>query len=98
VLEPAGAADVPLVTDVHEDLPSARVLEEAIGRVEQAWMIVREPGTHRLWLAFGAALPHAELVQPAAARLSDGAWRARLASDGDPPPDALERPYLSSSK
>ena len=98
VLEPAGAADVPLVTDVHEDLPSARVLEEAIGRVEQAWMIVREPGTHRLWLAFGAALPHAELVQPAGSRLSDGAWRARLASDGDPPPDALERPYLFSSK
>jgi len=98
VLDPAGAADVPLVTDVHEDLPSARVLEEAIGRVEQAWMIVREPVTHRLWLAFGAALPHAELVQPASARLSDGAWRARLASDGDPPPDALERPYLVPSK
>jgi hypothetical protein len=98
VLEPAGAADVSLVTDVHEDLPSARVLEEAIGRVEQAWMIVREPGTHRLWLAFGAALPHAELVQPAGARLSDAAWSARLASDGDPPPDALERPYLLPSK
>jgi hypothetical protein len=98
VLDRAGAADVPLVTDVHEDLPSARVLEEAIGRVEQAWMIVREPATHRLWLAFGAALPHAELVQPASARLSDGDWSARLASDGDPPPDALERPYLVLSK
>lgn len=98
VLEPAGAADVPLVADVHEDVPSARVLEEAIGRVEQAWMIVREPVTHRLWLAFGAALPHAELVQPASARLSDGAWRARLANEGDPPPDALERPYLLPSK
>jgi hypothetical protein len=98
VLDPAGAAGVALVTDVHEDVPSARVLEEAIGHVEQAWMIVREPATHRLWLAFGAALPHTELVQPASARLSDAAWDARLASDGDPPPDALERPYSVLSK
>jgi hypothetical protein len=93
-LADAGVADVPLAVDVHTDRPTGRVLVEGLGRVEEAWMVVREPQTHRMWLAVGASIPHAELVEPAGQRPSDGAWRARLLADGDPAPTALERAYL----
>jgi len=85
VLSDSGAADVPLAIDVHVDLPSARVLEEATEPIEEAWIAMREPGTHRLWLALGASIPHVELVEPASRRPSDAAWRARLRADGEPP-------------
>jgi hypothetical protein len=91
----SGAADVPLVVDVHVDIRSARVLEEATGRIEEAWMAVREPGSGRLWLALGASIPHDELVEAASARLSDKAWRARMQTEGDPPPSALARAFAA---
>ncbi|MDP9150013.1 MAG: DUF3160 domain-containing protein [Myxococcota bacterium] len=98
VLAEAGEADVPLAADVHTDLPSGRTLEEATGRIEEAWMVVREPGTHWLWLAIGASIPHYELVQPSAQRWTDGAWRARLESEGDPPPGVLARSYEANRR
>jgi hypothetical protein len=88
------AADVPLVVDVHTDRPSGRALEEGLGRIEELWTVMREPETHRLWLALGASIPHAEVVQPMAQRASDATWRARIAADGDAPPDVLEQKYL----
>jgi hypothetical protein len=93
-LDGSGAADVPLIVDVHIDRQPARALEEALGRVEELWTVVREPETHRLWLALGASIPHAELTQPMARRSSDKVWRARIAADGDAPPEALEQGYL----
>ena len=92
-LADAGEADVPLAIDVHTDEGSARTLEECLGRVEEAWIAVREPGTHRLWLAIGASIPHHETVQPASQRLTDDAWRSRLQTAGDPTPDSLGRGY-----
>ncbi len=92
-LAEAGEADVPIATDVHADLPSGRALEETTGRVEEAWIVVREPGTHWLWLAIGASIPHHELVQPAGRRWTDRAWRDRLEAEGDPPPGTLARGY-----
>jgi hypothetical protein len=89
----SGAAEVPLVVDVHSDRPSGRALEEALGHVDELWMVMREPETHRLWLALGASIPHVELVQPMAQRASDAAWRARIAAEGDPPPEPLEESY-----
>ncbi len=89
-LAPSGAADVPLVADVHTDRGSARVLEEGLGRVEELWAVMREPETHRLWLALGAAIPHYELPVPMLRRASDSTWRARLQAEGEPSPDALE--------
>jgi hypothetical protein len=93
----SGVADVPLIVDVHTDRPSGRALEEALGRIEELWTVVREPETHRLWLAVGASIPHAELVQPMAQRASDASWRARIAAEGDASPDALEEKYLVKS-
>jgi hypothetical protein len=88
------AAEVPLIVDVHTDRPPGMALEEALGRVEELWTVVREPETHRLWLAVGAAIPHAEIVQPMGQRTSDAAWRTRITTEGDAPPDALEEQYL----
>ena len=93
-LAASGAADVPLVVDVHTDRPSGMALEEVLGRIEELWTVVREPETHRLWLALGASIPHAELAQPMAQRASDASLRARIAAEGDAPPDSLEQVYL----
>jgi hypothetical protein len=90
----SGAADVPLVVDVHTDRPSGRALEEALGRIEELWTVMREPETHRLWLVVGASIPHVEVVQQMAQRASDATWRARIAAEGDAPPGALEQKYL----
>ena len=60
----AGAADVPLAAQVHSDPSSSRVLEEVTGRIDEAWIVMREPTTHRLWLALGASIPHYENREP----------------------------------
>jgi len=90
----SGAAEVPISVAVHVDSASGSALEEATGRIEEAWMVLREPGQQRLWLAIGASIPHHELVRPAALRLSDGVWRGRLQTEGDPAPSALARGYV----
>ena len=90
----SNAPEVPLVVDVHTDRPSGRALEEGLGRVEELWTVMREPETHRLWLVVGASIPHVEGTRPMGLRTSDAAWRARIAVEGDAPPDALEQQYL----
>jgi hypothetical protein len=97
-LEGTGAAEVPLAVDVHVDVPSGRILEEATGRIEELWMVMREPGTHVLWLALGASIPHHELVQSASRRTSDSVWRARLQNEGDPAPEAMARAYVAGAE
>jgi Protein of unknown function (DUF3160) len=94
---PTGGADVPMAIDVHTDLAPARALEEATGDVDEIYMVLVEPKTHRLVLAVGAAVSHYELVQPAALRLTDAAWRARLHSSNVPPRDAFTSSYLAPS-
>jgi hypothetical protein len=93
-----GGAAVPLAVDVHTDISSGRALEEQLGFVQEAWMVMREPVSHRQWLAFGASVPHIESVAPMAQRLSDGVWAARLLQDGPPPAAPLERAYFVSSR
>jgi len=90
-----GSADVPLAIDVHTDLAPARALEEATGDVDEIYMVLAEPKTHTLVLAVGASVSHYELVQPAALRLTDTSWRARLQSGNAPPRDAFTSSYLT---
>ena len=93
VLTDVGSAEVPIAADVHADPSSSRVLEEVTGRIDEAWIVMREPATHRMLLALGASIPHYELVQPASRRQSDTAWRSRLQAEGDPPLGPLEHAY-----
>jgi hypothetical protein len=88
----SGTADVPMVVDVHTDLAPGRVLEEATGYIADLYLVVPEPRSRKLVLAVGASIPHYELTQPAAQRLSDSAWRARL--QAAVPPVARD-PYVS---
>jgi hypothetical protein len=90
----SGVADVPLAVAVHVDAASESALEETTGRIEEAWMIMREPATHRFWLALGASIPHHELVQPSVRRLSDTSWRARLETEGPPAPSLLAEDHV----
>jgi hypothetical protein len=76
-----GSADVPLA--------------EATGDVDEIYMVLAEPKTHTLVLAVGASVSHYELVQPAALRLTDTSWRARLQSGNAPPRDAFTSSYLT---
>jgi hypothetical protein len=92
----AGDADVPLAIDVHSDSPSGRALEEATGWVGDMWMVVREPGTRKLWLAVGASIPQYEMTQPVARKLTDSDWRAKLAAEGEPPPSRFTQGYVLS--
>jgi hypothetical protein len=93
----AGGADVPLVVDVHTDATSGAALEEATGPIEELWIAMREPRTHREWLAVGASVPHLELTQPMALRLTDATWAGRL-GEQDVPPEPIERPYFADSR
>jgi hypothetical protein len=95
-LAATGAADVPLVVAVHLDVASGRVLAEGTGSIEEGWVVMREPGTHQLWMALGASIPHYEFVEPASRRPSDTEWRTRLRADGEPAPGALARAYVFS--
>ncbi len=83
-LEWATGSETPRVVDVHTDRAESKVLEEATGGVGELALVVREPGTGRLFVALGAAVPHYELTQSASDRLGDPAWRARLRAGSVP--------------
>jgi hypothetical protein len=86
-LEPSRSAELSVAAGVHTDLEPARVLVEATGGIDDLLLLMREPASPKetkLVLAVGASIPHYELTQPAALRLSDEGWRARLRTS--PPP------------
>jgi hypothetical protein len=89
-----GGADTPVAIDVHTDLAPARALEEAVGALDEIYMVMLEPRSRRLILAVGASLPHYEFAQPSALRLTDSAWRARLQAGSPPPRDAFTKSYV----
>jgi hypothetical protein len=88
----AGSAATPVVIDVHLDATSGKVLEEGTGNLEEIFMHVRDPITRRSVLAVGATIPHWELLESAANRLNDAAWRARIQEGHAPDRDAASEP------
>ncbi len=97
-LSRSGEADVPLIVDVHIDVEGARVLEEATGPIDDLYLVVREPGSGRLVLAVGASSAHYEFAQPAALRLTDEAWRARLRAGSAPPRQGFSLAYVADGR
>lgn len=70
-----------IACDVHTDLASGRGLVEATAPVEEVLVALRDPGSPKVVIAVGAALPHLELIHPVSLRMSDARWRARLAAE-----------------
>lgn len=71
-------AQVPVAADLYTDLRSGRALTSATGLVELAVMLVREPGTGRIFAAAGAHVAQHEIVDPIGQRTTDASLRARL--------------------
>jgi hypothetical protein len=93
-MEPAA---LPVVVDVHVDLATGRVLEEGTAPIEELFVLVRDPLTHRTALCVGASIPHVEVVE-SGTRLDDASWRARAAAGRMPDPDVLYEPVLVASE
>ena len=76
-IDPVGLKTT-LAADVHTDSNTMQALEEATGYVDWLAAVVPQPGGG-LALAVGPVLSYYEFKQPAAARLTDEAWREMLA-------------------
>jgi hypothetical protein len=63
-----------LIADVHTDVNSGLVLEEAIGNAFPIYVIVLVEGQQ--WVAMGGAFSYYEFKQPMSDRLTDEAWQA----------------------
>jgi len=72
-----------LVADVHTDVNSSSVLEEAIGH--PAWIYVVAPTDDGLALCTGGVYSYFEFRWPMSDRLTDGAWQQMLANGTNPP-------------
>lgn len=74
-----------LVADVHTDINSGMVLEEACGYVEL--IVVAWRNDDGIWLAAGPEMSYYEFKQPMENRLNNDAWRRILdLSKPEPPP------------
>jgi hypothetical protein len=85
LVDKTGDTELELAADLHTDIGAARVRTLGTGALEALHAVVREPGSGRLIHAVGAHVPVYELIQPAALRLSDAAFRARLRAGSAPP-------------
>lgn len=82
---PFGGEDLQaaVVADIATDPSNGVVLENAVGRVFEIYVIAPIEG--RLVLTKGGVFSHYEFTQPLDARLTDEEWRARLDAGEAPP-------------
>ena len=91
--EPGGSVDeeeAAIVADVATDPNSGEVLEEAVGRVFEIYVVVEVEG--QLTLTQGGALSYYEFAWPLSDRLTDETWREILDSG-----EAPSRPEWTST-
>jgi hypothetical protein len=74
--------DAALVADVATD-PNGAVLELATGRINEIYVVVPD-GTGKMMVTKGGVFSTYEFTVPLAGRMTDEAWKARLA-DGKAP-------------
>jgi hypothetical protein len=82
-----------LVADVATD-PNGQVLEEAIGRVFEIWVVVPD-GQGGLHVAKGGVFSYYEFPWPMGDRLTDEAWRARLDAGQAPAQPAWTESFVA---
>ena len=73
-----------LVSDVHTDPNSGRVLQEAVGPVRTLLVVI--PTEHGNYIAMGAVFEHYEFPWPMTDRLTDEQWTAMLEEGTAPEP------------
>ncbi len=91
---PAGGQDLQaaVVADIATNVLEATVLETAVGRVFEIYVVAPIEG--RLVLTKGGVFSHYEFVQPLSDRLTDEAWRARLDAGEAPPLAAWTQSFM----
>ncbi len=72
-----------VVADVATDPNSGMVLEEAVGKVFEVYVVVEVEG--ELVITQGGAFSYYEFSQPMADRLTDESWREMLNTGQAPP-------------
>lgn len=83
---------VAVVADVHTAVEQGMVVEEAIGRLLDLYVVV--PDTVGQRLTEGALFSYFEFLQPMAQRLDDLGWSARLDQGDVPPPPPWTTSFL----
>ena len=81
-----------VIADVHTDSNSGQVLEEAVGKPYELYVIVPIEGI--LTLVQGAAFSYYEFKQPMADRLTDEAWQSMLSSGRAPQPPEWTKSFI----
>jgi hypothetical protein len=74
------ATRVTLVTDVHTDPHTERVLEQALGRLELAFFVTRN-ADGKLSVSAGPVFSHREFVHKMSDRLTNEKWRELVERD-----------------
>jgi hypothetical protein len=72
-----------IISDVHTDRNSEKVLEEATGHVKLI-VVAFKLSNERILLGVGPVLSYFEFKQPIKSRLTDETWRELLSSEGAP--------------
>jgi hypothetical protein len=75
-----------IAVDVHTDLNSERVLEEALGKFN-ALIVVYAGADGRLYACAGPVYNYFEFTQPMSQRLTDEQWREMLQTNSPNPPE-----------
>ncbi len=84
--------DMAVIADVHTG--GNKVLEEAVGRANEIFVIVPIEG--KLVLTRGAVFSYYEFLHPTSDRLTDEKWQQMLNSDQTPKPPIWTRSFLLS--
>jgi hypothetical protein len=85
----AGLGAAPVAIDVHLDIASALVLEEATGTLDEVFLRVQDPIARRTIVAVGCSIPHFEFSKNGGARPSDADWAVQLHHGGAPHRDSF---------
>jgi len=85
-----------LVTDVHTEGNTEKVLEEGVGYIKTMIVVYRVPPKGYLLMAAGPVLSYYEFKQPMDNRLTDEAWREKLKTNAPAEPEWVKN--FSSEK
>lgn len=87
---------MPIVADVFTEVNSGQVLEQAIGRPAEIFVIANVDGKDKVCL--GAAYSYHEFKQPMSDRLTDEKWRSTLKENKEPPLPEWTRDIMVKQK